>query len=283
MTTIATFGNCQARGIASLLEILLPGSFERPIFLSNNDRTGRMKSPDEILSTLSAADLAIFQPLRRDHGPLSEANVRAALDDSVTLLAFPYIFNNGVAGFCYAHNARSKRSYGKIFGEKAVIERLEAGATGEALVGEYLQGELDLHVLERFDECMQRMAERERTNEITLSDFILDRYRDTRLFLMHNHPTTALYAEILRQLRELASLPIDVDSLISRARDEDNVAGHSYESDSLPISPRDVEDLGYTFAPDPRWAEIGPTLIRVIADEWERNRSERTRVADPAV
>ena len=111
----------------------------------------------------------------------------------------------------------------------------------------------------------------------------LDRYRDTRLFLMHNHPTTALYAEILRQLRELASLPIDVDALISRARDEDNVAGHSYESDSLPISPRDVADLGYTFAPDPRWAEIGPTLIRVIADEWERDRSDRTPLAHPAV
>ena len=149
--------------------------------------------------------------------------------------------------------------------------------------GSTWRGELDLHVLERFDECMQRMAQRERTNEITLSDFILDRYRDTRLFLMHNHPTTALYAEILRQLRELASLPIDVDALISRARDEDNVAGHSYESDSLPISPRDVADLGYTFAPDPRWAEIGPTLIRVIADEWERGRSDRTPLAHPAV
>ena len=113
MTTIATFGNCQARGIASLLELLLPESFPAPTFFSNNVRTGRMQSPEEILAALGEADMVVFQPLRKDHGPLSESSVRASLGDSVTQVRFPYIFNSGVAGFCHAHNAASKRSYGK--------------------------------------------------------------------------------------------------------------------------------------------------------------------------
>jgi hypothetical protein len=273
LTTIVTFGNCQARGIASLLELLLPDSYPRPTFLSNNARTGRMEATEKILETLNGADLVVFQPLRRDHGELSAANVRAALDDSVTLLAFPYIFNSGVAGFCSAPNALSDRSYGKIFGERPLFERLEAGASSDELVEEYLQGELDLQVPQRFDECMRKIAERERTNEIRVHDFILENHGEIRLFLMHNHPTTALYAEILRQLKELASLPIDVESLTARAREEDNVAGHAYDADALTISPRDCADLGYTFGADPNWSEVGTKLIRVIAAEWDRNRS----------
>jgi hypothetical protein len=273
VTQIVAFGNCQARGIATLLEMLLPDSFATPTFLSNNARTGRMRPPGEILETLNNANLVIFQPLRRDHGELSEANVRASLDGSTRLIAFSYIFNSGVAGFCYAHNAKSRHSYGKIFGEKAVIERLEQGAHGEQLVDDYLRGELDLHVVERFDECMNRMADREGGNEIRLRDFILDTYRDVRLFLMHNHPTTALYTEILRQLKSLTDLPIDVDALQARAAEEDNVAGHAYAPDSLPISPRDAEELGYRFDPDPKWSEIGPKLIKLIAEEWDGDGS----------
>lgn len=272
MTKIVAFGNCQARGIGSLLEIFMPAAIEAPLFLSNNQRTDRMKSPDEILTRLNEADVAVFQPLKKDHGPLSEENVRAALDPSVTLVAFPYIFNSGIAGFCRAGRATSDKSYGKVFGEEVVLKRLEAGATGDELVEEYLEGELNLRVRQRFDHCMAQLAEREQTTEITLSEAILENYQDRRLLLMHNHPSTALYAEIIGQLKELTDLPIDIDAL--RSAEDENLADHAYKTENCPVSPRDLADLGCTYPPHPDWRETGPALIHMIADEWEQTREQ---------
>jgi hypothetical protein len=279
LTSIATFGNCQARGIASLLKISLPDSFEAPLFFSNNMRTAQMKSADEILTNLNAADVVVFQPLSDAHGPLSETNVRASLNGSVTLIAFPYIFNHGIAGFCRAVQAISDNSYGRVFGEEAVLKRLESGATAEELTEMYLAGELDLRVRQRFDRCMTKMAERERTAEIRLTDFILEHYRERRLLLMHNHPSTALYAEACAQLKDLTGLPIDVEGL--RSADDENLADHAYKTEICPVSQRDLDDLGCTYAPDPDWRETGPRLIRMIASEWERKRSA-VRRGDPA-
>jgi Polysaccharide biosynthesis enzyme WcbI len=279
MTDIVTFGNCQARGIASLLDMFLPDSYEVPEFLSNNLRTAEMKSPDVILTRLSEADVVVFQPLHERHGQLSGENVRAALDDSVTAIGFPYIFNSGIAGFCHAGRSKAGYSYGKIFGQEVIFERLERGASGDDLIDEYIAGELELRVRQRFDHCMDQMSDREHESEIVLTDFIYENYRDTRMFLMHNHPSTALYAEICAQLRELTGLPIDVGAL--RSSEDENLADHHYKPEKCPTSPRDLEELGCTFPAHPDWQETGSRLIRMIADEWERNSSKEPHEAHP--
>ena len=123
------------------------------------------------------------------------------------------------------------------------------------MIEEYLRGDLDLKVRQRFDQCMERMEAREQDYEIPLADYIRANFRDRRLFLMHNHPSTTLYAEILERLQELTDLPIDLDTI--RASDNDNLADHTYETDNLVINERDASDLGYTFGPDRNWRRRG--------------------------
>jgi hypothetical protein len=272
VTRIVTFGNCQAHGIARLLAISLPDAYEEPTFFSNNRKTGRMESPDRIIASLTAADVVVFQPLKAHHGPLSEENLRGALDDSVTHVSFPYLFNSGIAGLCRAANAASEHSYGRIYGDEVVRARLDSGVSAEGVTDEFLTGELRFDLRQRFDRCVKQLRKRESATDIVLSDFIVENHRARRLFLTHNHPTTALLAEICAQLRQITGLPIDVEML--RRSENINLADHAYQDVDCRISPHDLEELGCGFEPDPDWDRTGRRLIEMIAREWDLERSD---------
>jgi hypothetical protein len=248
------FGNCQAAGVARLLTLAgVPATF-----LSNNPKTGRMKSPHEILSRLSGADVVVFQPLNNAHGILSEASVRRAVDSPI---AFPYIYNQGVAGLCHVRTSK-RRPYGWVMGEGVILNRLRAGLSAEEVMDEYLTGRLHFGLQGRFERCMDEMARREKGTEIRLSQFIRAN-RTERLFLSHNHPTTAVLAEVCAQLKSLTGLAIDLRVLRSR---EHNLARLPTAHVTCAISPHDVAEVGYRFGADPDWAEVGSGVIRLLAE-----------------
>ena len=70
------------------------------------------------------------------------------------------------------------------------------------------------------------------------------------------------------QIRAQTGLPIDVESIRARAREELNAAELPLER--VALTPQDVAALGYRFDPDPDWREQGEALIGEIA---ERGRS----------
>ncbi|HUT76710.1 MAG TPA: hypothetical protein VM285_03430, partial [Polyangia bacterium] len=120
------------------------------------------------------------------------------------------------------------------------------------------------------DRALLRLSQQERSRNCTIrpAAYIAAEHRRRRLFLNHNHPTTALVAELAAQIRAQTGLAIDVESLRARAHEEINAAG--LPLDRVALTPQDVAALGYEFDPNPDWREQGEALIGEIA---ERGRS----------
>jgi len=285
MHRVTTFGNCQADALASLLLMSLPDSGYSVEFFSNNQKTGGMKSPEQILESVAESDILIFQPLDERHGLLCEESIRSTA--SGTAITFPYLFNSGISSFCHNiagakrrtgptaqkrpaervyGNSPARHSYGNIFGEEPIIAMLEAGRHESEIIDAYREGSINFQVRARFDWCLGELQRREEPIDIKIADHISRNYRVARQFLTHNHPTTNLLTEICASIGRLGDLPIDVEVL--RAIDDENVADLPGGRRRCPVSPHDAEELGYEFGHDVDWLPLGSGLIKLICDEY---------------
>jgi tetratricopeptide (TPR) repeat protein len=269
MLRIVVFGNCQAKSIRQFLELSLPASEFEIVNYKNNPRTSEMKSEAEILEGIRQADLLIYQPLDAHHGNLSEANIRNNVVSSHTkLISFPYIFNSGIYSLVHSPNSPGK-SYGKIYGEDIIIDLLQKYDVN-TILELYQDGQINFDLKNRFDKCLTELAKRESTTDIKLAGFIDTNYRQHKLFLTSNHPTTIVFIEICRQIKELTNLPIDLNLF---DLNNDNIA--NLVITKTPISPYDIKTHGYQFNYEENWLDIGRDLITKIANYYSNHQSSR--------
>lgn len=258
MKKIVCLGNCQFGQLHYLLSNLLSRNEYETSYFSNNARSGNLQEIRLILKAIREADFLIYQPLGRDHGELSQKNIQQGVKSTCRCIAMEYAFNSGVYSLCHAP-FRTDHGYGRIFGEECVLE-LAREKTGDAILEDYKNGVIDFKLHARFDECALQMEEREARSraDILLADFIRNNYRHEKLFHTHNHPTNALFAEILRQLIRLTSLPVRLSGL-KKLKELDVIRS--------PVSPYDVTVHGYAFGSSSDWLEKGKKLVSLILRE----------------
>jgi hypothetical protein len=272
---VVAFGNCQAEAVKRVLDRTLPAG-HRIEFFSNNWRTGTMRPVEDVLGAIAEADVVVFQPLKASHGPLSEESVRAAITG--TPIAFPYLFNAGISGLCQSLAPQRPMGvelrdvlgldgleHGLVLGEEAIVARLQAGASRKSIIEEYGRGEIDFQLYRRFDACMSEIERREGGTEVKLAAFVRANHTRERLFHTHSHPTTPLLLELCGQLIELTGLRADLDPV--RELGDDNLG--RLGRGMAPVSPADVEAMGYEFPPDENWERLGARLIAQVANKFE--------------
>jgi tetratricopeptide (TPR) repeat protein len=269
MIRIVTFGNCQAKSIRKFLELSLPLSEFEIVNYKNNPRTSEMKSEAEILVGIGQADILIYQPLDSHHGNLSEENISKNVVSSQTkLISFPYIFNSGIYSLVHSPNSPGK-SYGKIYGENIIFDLLSKYDRNYVLEL-YRNHRIDFDLKNRFEKCLSELARREETTDIKLSDFLRENYRKEKLFLTSNHPTTIVFIEVCRQIKNLTGLPIDLNIF---DLNNDNIA--NLVITKTPITPYDISTHQYQFDCDKNWLEIGTELITKIANYYYNSQGDR--------
>ncbi len=256
-TRIAVFGNCQASAIAGMLSTGLPSSDYQVEALSNNARTGGMKSADEIISVIEKCDILIFQPLGENHGRLSEQNIRRRAANVDLLISYPYMFNSGMYSLSHAPKAPD-HDYGLIYGEEVIFDLLREQDI-KSIIKDYEKGKIDFNLENRFQHCINGLRGRESLTDIKISYFILDNYKSEKLFLSHNHPATHLLQEVCRQIKEISGLPLSLDWIDLK---KENI-GRLPETNT-PISPYDKKTHGYVFDAHKDWFEKGRKLIEMI-------------------
>lgn len=97
--------------------------------------------------------------------------------------------------------------------------------------------------------AMQRDAERRHDMQVRISDFVLEHHRYSRLFLISDHPSLALYSHVLHQMLHL----LDIDGAAACTR----LARDGVEPQwqwRTPIFPRVAERLDLRFS-DTRWID----------------------------
>ena len=254
---IIVFGNCQAGAIAEILKAGLPDAGYHVEALSNNARTGGMKSADEIISVIEKCDILIFQPLGENHGRLSEQNIRCKAANLDLLISYPYMFNSGMYALSHAAKAPD-HDYGLIYGEEIIFDLLKEQDI-KSIIKDFQEGKIDFNLEKRFQHCIRGLRGRESLTDIKLSNFILNKYKSEKLFLSHNHPATQLLQEVCRQIKEISGLPLSLDWIDVK---NENI-GRLPETNT-PISPYDVEVHGYAFGFHENWFEKGKQLIELI-------------------
>ncbi len=266
---IVAFGNCQAAQLAKLLLELLPPLRFSVYYLSNNKRTGNLRQEHEILSTIGECDILIYQPLGLHHGELCEENLKKITRSDCILISFPYIFNSGVYSLCHAPLV-DKHHYGLVYGEDIIIDILNTGKSKEEIICDYKNGMIDFNLIERFNKCLSEMRKRESSTEIKLSEFILSNYQKKKLFVTHNHPSNLIFFEIIRQITDIASLPIG-RSHICESKTPD------LHETICPVTTHDIKVHGYQFDADSDWFIKGESLLQLIIDSHLCYRLQRPR------
>ena len=260
MKKLAVFGNCQAGQLKRMLSKLLKPSEFEVIYISNNTRTGGMKSINNILSIIENCDILLYQPLNSSHGELSEENIKKITRDSCISISFPYIFNAGVYSLCHAPMANG-HSYGMIYGEQEIIKELEKGRDRNSIIKDYQEGKIDFNLKERFNLSIDKMEIRESSIDIKLIPFIRENYKRNKLFITHNHPTNILFIEMIKQIINIAFLPIAFD-FFNRVSDD------QLPDTNSPVSTFDINTHGYAFEHNDDWIEKGTFLVNLIIDSY---------------
>jgi len=267
MKKIVLFGNCQFGHLCYLLSNLLPKKEYQNLYFSNNAKTGNQKETTLIINSMKEADLLIYQPLGEDHVDLCQKKIKNVVKSSCICIAMEYVFNSGVYSLCHAPFV-VLHQYGKIFGEEFILE-LAQKKSKDDIIKDYREGAIDFKLKERFNNCILQMEEREARNhtEIKLVDFIKSHYKYEKLFYTHNHPTNALFIEIIQQLIFLTSLPVNLHGFRNLKLKELNDI-------TSPVSSYDVAMHGYHFKPSSDWLKKGKKLISLILQNKNRSSAD---------
>lgn len=254
---LVVFGNCQSATLTAMLRQHIDLEKYSIRLLINNPRTGGFLGEEKTFEALSKSDILICQALGNKHGKLSINYLREFLYNRCKIIAFPYIFNSGISSLSYAPDS-SKHSYGMIFGSEIIVRLISKDGL-ESTIEQFKQGMIDFSLLERFERCIDESRRREKTLDIKLTDYIIDNYQNSQLFITHNHTTKTLYKELIKQILEI----IDVGRNSQHKRNdyreipEQRDTGGGY-------SPYDAMIHKYKFGYHSDWQERGIHLIKII-------------------
>lgn len=99
----------------------------------------------------------------------------------------------------------------------------------------------DDYIFKNLESSTEHLRENEKLGgcDFIISDYILNEYRNKRLFLIPAHPTQVLYVETIKRLNEILRIPIDPAYFYSTAEPQEGV--------KVPIHPELSLRLGLNF------------------------------------
>jgi hypothetical protein len=254
LKTLIVYGNCQAEAVATILRkdpvteecfrVLYLRSFDHP-----SDGWDELRSEDVL-------DCAI---LCEQHDP-RPFPYRHLLPPGCLTVKFPAIdFNPLWPLSCpnpYNQYDPPIFPYGRFpYGDRAVIECIDKGMPPEETLDYYLTGweryGVDLDRLLQIETA--RLVARDTHCDVKMSDFVLGRFREERLFWTPDHPTGALLRALTHRLldacvpREPSLEALDLDATISYRFAPEGPLGVV----SVPVHPKIAEHF------DLKWYDPG--------------------------
>lgn len=153
-------------------------------------------------------------------------------------------------------------------GALAVLYAFDKGKTVEQLCGELRDGSADFLFGLRWRIEMGRLADRDATHDVKLSDFILRNHRTHKLFMGSSHPSFTTMAYLGSEIMKLLGQNLD---------NEASVLAYDYTiaaMDGEPETPHEFKHYGFTYPMRHRETRAGGLdyydgLIRNIWDFWK--------------
>lgn len=245
MEKVVMIGNCQMSGIRTILDFTTFKDKYTVEQFANWQMIANRDAPP--VQSLASADIVIYQPLSDVHGcyitnrenPDSMLNV--CKEDTV-FIEMPRIHNNSLWPIYAKHNSKTAY-YGGEYLDSC------RGASRHQIIQLYDEGKLDFKFIDRYNRNMDISLERERSCDIKVANFIRSNLKTQELFLMHEHPTSCVYAHCVDQMLDRLRIEYTADVTgvdENLANCEDSV--YHIPSGRFPQSSFSVKELGLPLA-----------------------------------
>lgn len=289
MKVCVIYGNCQGQIISEILKLYPKFCKEYKIYhlyniLLINEKKDLMKA-----CPLHQTNLFIYQPIRDEHGIYSTNHIiNNILPKDCKLISFPYIYNNALhvlANKTNNNNVFPNRTieYEEIYGAYIIHQLLDQGLTQNQIIEKFLNLEIDFDLENRFQKSIDILRTREQYTDIKISQFILDNYKDIKLFIKANHPTVPIYVECIQQLFRLLDREIPTDREItnlyyryhSKIKQMPRKIGLNNGTISkYPMSPYVINHYQFKWKSeaDPDWSRYYPELIKRIVQQYNQTQ-----------
>lgn len=181
--------NCQAALVHFLKKTKMAEHYEFCVY-HNYQLILREQSPEAFMRDAAKADLFVFQPTGEIYGILGTDVLCADVVPKDALkLSCAYCFNTGFFPIV---------KHGRWWTGKSILREAQLGST--TLVQAFDRDTLFYDCAERFEDNLTEQMRREETCDIKLGEWIRQNYQTEHLFLLCNHPASALLVELARRI-----------------------------------------------------------------------------------
>ena len=204
-------GNCQCSGLRAVLQYTHFDRKYESVQYANWQMIKNQEAPP--YHDLETADVIIYQPLSDVHGcfstdPSNPNSMLQTCRPDALVLSFPRMHNNSLWPVYKKHQLQSI-----YYGGPDIYSYYERQGirTKSQFFQLYDTGALNFQMDERWRRNMAITLKKEENTTVKVHDYIQQNIRSQRLFLTHDHPTTALFQHCVSQLLE----PLGIDFLDS--------------------------------------------------------------------
>ena len=200
---IFLFTNCQGHHISAVLQkINIFKNYFSGICIRNYCE--RNSHEENMFNNINNfCDIFIYQPITSAHFNNTE-KILNNLDPHILKISMPYTFCNWL--WLFSSNIPNTMNLIKDF---IIKEKLDNIVMDNKISNDILANNLiDFDILSRMNQSMNILKDKESITDIKTSDYILENYKNQRLFFTENHLAPPLVFHIFKQLLNLLQINI---------------------------------------------------------------------------
>lgn len=232
---LCIYSNCQGDGIAHFIRKVKP-AWDIRVHHNWQLMMGE-QSPEALLADLKDCDVFVYQPTdgfvcKGGYVMPTTGDMVTSLPSHVARISFPYVFNTGFFPIVKS---------GKWWTGSALVQAAVKGETN--VVAGYDMNVWPFDCARRFAENLAEQSRREECCTLQFAPFILQNFQTKHMFLLHNHPASALFVEMARAVLREIGPALDVEIPHDGPNDANLPGYHG-------VHPAVVRELGLRYEPD---------------------------------
>ena len=204
--------NCQGDAIYSYLKTCIEFNelynvdyIENWILLKTIDKT-------KYIEKLRICDILIYQPLKAKHNELStetENGLKNYLKENCMLISFPYIYNS--AFWPFFHHVSNEDEFHPYLSIRQirnyeVLSVLLVKYNKDEINDMYNKDLINFQYKVNFENSIKILKDNELNTNIKVSGYILENYKDKRLFFLKDHPSKYILIYCANKILEILNI-----------------------------------------------------------------------------
>lgn len=269
------YGNCQMDGVAHFLRKTRMADDFDFVIVHNWQLMMGEQLPKVLYESLPKAHVVVYQPCRgydcRDKSQVPGTHELLNRAPRAKGISFAYQFNHGFFPLVKLSDGRN----GWITSDQVkrrvdgIDRRDPIGFSRARVIVDYQSGNLAFDCCRRFIECIAEQGRREKETDVRMVPWIVQEYRRQRLFLTHNHPTSALFAELATQIHfhVYGGVETAMSARVGEMRIANCDENEAKMNGVMPLHPAVVNEMGLEYFPTDGATEYYRTQLEQMIKE----------------